>query len=441
MQHMELSAYQGNKLDEKIVFDTKNCVTELETSADKTPKPQSRAYDGHNVNVTWLLQQLNDELLPSFKIDRKEVSCRTPRRNEPINRSLLFFASWYNWAEGVKNYFTSNLFNVKATGLDTNAVNTNGIFVPIVPLLESPKNEDDDNESTVLSFADVNAFLQEEERSLQEKIDSLQKIFPAEGFLTYHQAIFPTILLHSKETCEQHGNAIDYIEKMLHDQLVSAIGREIGPTDFAEYMVYHNRKLFQPNYQPKQFCNAVRRPEHDPEGVVTIESNGEPIYTNVNLIGKNQMSFAIDAATTVSFNGNQFVHAWVDHCFSSSSQSSLKLKARARQFSSFILMIGTIVSANEFQPKHAIIIQNKDDLLIPLLTEVIPTPKAFKKAVESLSEEQRAFAKAYRGMQLESTLFGMCIIQIKPQLEKLLRIPNDSLTKEITTIRKSITTS
>jgi hypothetical protein len=34
-------------------------------------------------------------------------------------------------------------------------------------------------------------------------------------------------------------------------------------------------------------------------------------------------------------------------------------------------------------------------------------------------------------MQLASTLFAVCIIQIKPQLEKLLRIPDDSLTKEI----------
>jgi len=29
------------------------------------------------------------------------------------------------------------------------------------------------------------------------------------------------------------------------------------------------------------------------------------------------------------------------------------------------------------------------------------------------------------------TLFGVCVIQIKPALEKLLRLPPDSLTKEI----------
>jgi hypothetical protein len=34
-------------------------------------------------------------------------------------------------------------------------------------------------------------------------------------------------------------------------------------------------------------------------------------------------------------------------------------------------------------------------------------------------------------MQLESTLFGVCVVQIKPQLERLLRLPDDALTKEI----------
>ncbi len=49
--------------------------------------------------------------------------------------------------------------------------------------------------------------------------------------------------------------------------------------------------------------------------------------------------------------------------------------ARARQFSSFILLVGSIASADVFLPKYAIIIKNKDDLKIPLMLEQIPTPK------------------------------------------------------------------
>jgi len=95
------------------------------------------------------------------------------------------------------------------------------------------------------------------------------------------------------------------------------------------------------------------------------------------------------------------------------------------------MLVGKVVAADRFEPAAAIIVQNKDDLVIPLLLETIPTPKEFKDAIESLSPEQQRFAKAFRSMQLASTLFGVCIIQIKPQLEKLLRLPDDCLTKEI----------
>ena len=59
------------------------------------------------------------------------------------------------------------------------------------------------------------------------------------------------------------------------------------------------------------------------------------------------------------------------------------------------------------------------------MLETIPTPAEFRDAIESLSPEQQRFAKAYRGMQLASTLFAVAIVQIKPQLERLLGLPND----------------
>lgn len=143
------------------------------------------------------------------------------------------------------------------------------------------------------------------------------------------------------------------------------------------------------------------------------------------------MKFALDAATNVTFRGERYLHGWISHQFSGQSRQKLYLNARARQFSSFILMVGRIGGADLFLPKMAIIIQNKDDLRILLNLETIPSAKEFKDAIESLSPEQQRFAKAFRGLQLSSTLFGVAVIQIKPQLEKLLKIPDDSLTKEI----------
>ena len=224
---------------------------------------------------------------------------------------------------------------------------------------------------------------------------------------------------------------------MLQKQLIAAIGKELTPVDFNSYMDFHARKLVKAEFRPQPFSHAIRRPEHDPEGGLSLEAAQgsampDPVSTTVSWSKATRpMSFALDASTRVSFMGDRFLHAWLSHQFSGSSGLSLNLVARARQFSSFILLVGRIASADVFEPKHAIIIQNKDVLKIPLMLEQIPTPKEFRDAIESLSPEQQRFAKAFRGMQLESTLFGVCVVQIKPQLETLLKLDSDSLTKEI----------
>ncbi len=35
---------------------------------------------------------------------------------------------------------------------------------------------------------------------------------------------------------------------------------------------FHNRKLFRDEYQPQPFSYAIRRPDHYPEGVLSIEA-------------------------------------------------------------------------------------------------------------------------------------------------------------------------
>jgi hypothetical protein len=94
-------------------------------------------------------------------------------------------------------------------------------------------------------------------------------------------------------------------------------------------------------------------------------------------------------------------------------------------------MVGIISGPTEFTPNDAIILQNKDEVIIPLLLNELPTAKEFKDAISSLSPEQQRFAKSFRGMQLESSVFGVCVVQLKPQLEVLLGLPPDALTKEI----------
>ena len=98
--------------------------------------------------------------------------------------------------------------------------------------------------------------------------------------------------------------------------------------------------------------------------------------------GVHPMNFALDASTKVSFYGNRYLHGWIQHQvrrtrihthttphpaislltslqFEGDTGLSLNLVARARQFSSFIVLIGAIASADTFEPKYAILLHNK----------------------------------------------------------------------------------
>jgi len=100
------------------------------------------------------------------------------------------------------------------------------------------------------------------------------------------------------------SDSVELTEAMLRQQIVAAIGKHVEAADFGRYMTFHNRKLFKGIYEPRPFCYAVRRPEHDPEGVVSIENADEdasPIYTLARERNDVQapMRFRLSAATEV----------------------------------------------------------------------------------------------------------------------------------------------
>ena len=480
-----ISAYRGNKPSEDpVVLQKRHAHARIKTSTETEPYPKVSEKPAITANITWLLQQLNEEKQFNFGIDRDAKDCHTPRRNSQTEAALRHTAEVANWGQRVEQYFTSHLFPIQQEhGLDLSALSAPNVFVPIIPLFEAVERRhkhrekkeagkkgeasgssssmglaaidpasSPSKESVVLPLADVNAFLVEQRRSFAERFAALSKIFPDESsgtseekphgpLISVAEAKLVVIGKHMKELKSAFDDGVECIEWMLRSQLIAAIGKEVTPAEFTEYMVFHNRKLFKKEYEPRPFCYAIRRPNHCPEGTLGVEmerddgSMAEPVYTSCRCIESGSsracMQFPIDAATNIRFSGNRFLHAYVGHQFSGQSGSRLSLVARARQFSSFILLVGKIQSATIFEPKQALIIKNKDDLKIPLMLEQIPTPKEFRDAIESLSPEQQRFAKAFRSMQLESTLFAVCVIQIKPQLEKVLNLPEDALTKEI----------
>jgi hypothetical protein len=430
----ELVVFPGTSDERAISLVKRAGSVEIKTAAKKTPRPQNVVRPHIDADIGFLLRQLDSEGRASFAIDRTHKECHTPRRNPQVDDACNAFEVLARLCHGVCEYFHRDVFPAHADhGIDLSSLDDEQILTPVLPVFENTPNGEG-----LIPRVYSTAFLEEQRRGLSEKITQLAKVFPKnESIITVAEAIVVVTLIHVARICLQYAAGVDSIEAMLRAQLIAAVGKELTPSHFAEYMEFHHRKLMKPRYQPMPFSHAIRRPEHYPEGVLSLEVAWEdgmpvPLSTTVaSSVATRPMMFSLDAATRVSFLGDRFLHAFITHQFSDSSELALGLVARARQFSSFVLLVGRIASADVFEPKFGIIIQNKDVLTIPLMLEQIPSAKEFRDAIESLSPEQQRFAKAFRGMQLESTLFGVCVIQIKPQLEKLLKLPPDSLTKEI----------
>jgi hypothetical protein len=471
--------YAGNDPEKDYVellsrASSTNIVT---TGSKEAPFPQRTVHDPVKASLTWLLQNIKEsdkKRCCSFKIDRAKETCRTPRRNEDIEASLTFFKDLSYWFIDVKQHFIMHIEGVilgkhnpanpvaQINGSPKlNSISDSNLFCPVVPLMEpshetpgtatrqeQPKSllvltsPTGDSSSPLLSLGDIDKLLNEQCRSLDDTMAMLTATFPADTLMklaTIAEASLVLFSIGSVSLFRQYQQCIQYIEEMLRKQLIAAIGKKVHQKDFQQFMEFHCQKIFAPQFAPKPFSYAIRRPNHYPDGILSIKgsANGdkaEPISTHARfLTGKDAppIYIPINAATSIQMTGDRILHGWINHRFASGGPESYTLTARARQFSSFLLIVGVMAGADKFVPKDAIILQNKDEVLIPLFLNELPTAKEFKDAIASLSPEQQRFATAFRGMQLESSVFGMCVIQLKPQLEALLGLPPDALTKEI----------
>lgn len=425
----------GATNDSLILLDSRNTTIEVKTTSNSPPSGcVTETSQNMDLDLTWLFQNLDASNKPKFIIDRAKKTCHTPRRNAQVDDAFSFFDRVSYWGQRILQRFP---------GWATARLTTS-IFVPVIPLFENTcdANATSDCNRVQLSVGDLNAFLAEQVSSLDASAKEANQTFPPRSNLTAPisevEAQNTASLRHQQQIVNALETGVNSIEGMLAAQLIAAIGKEVAPTDFGEYVRFNNRRLFKPEYTPQDLSYSVRRPDHYPEGIVEIQQSdaSSSLPFSIQAIvrrdrASSPVNSTLSGGTRISLNGDRYLHAAIFYQFSAQDQAQLKLAARARQFSSFVLLVGTMVSANEFRADIGIIIKDKDDLTIPLLLETIPTPKAFRDAIESLSPEQQAFAKAFRSMQLSSTLFAFAIVQVKPQLEKLMKLPNDSLTKEI----------
>lgn len=453
----QLCAFVGTDSEDALVLQGRTCKYEHMTNSKDVPRPKVVKRDPLDVNLTWGLGQLAvDTLEVVFTIDRSSSRCRTPRRNVEVEQAVVFFEHMERWAHKVHRYFSETLFPFE-TGhaLDLRSINDDSVFIPVVPLFVATPAKDNDRNAgagsqalvsirapespLMLTLGEMNQMLAEQKRSISEKFSDLAKVFPDPGKLIgCAEANLMVGLLHSERVTHYLVAGLDYIEDMLRQQVVAAIGKEVQPTDFAKYMLYHNQRIFREEYRPQAFAYAIRRPGHSPEGILSLEASpadGSIVEPMQTLVSKSElekpMEFVIGAGTRIRYTGQMHLHGLLLHQFADETGVSVRLNARARQFCSFLVLVGRITGPEQFDPQFGMVVQNKDDLTIPLDLETIPSAGEFKAATISISPEQQAFAKMYRSMQLSSTLFGVCVIQIKPALERVLNLEEDSLTKEI----------
>ena len=112
-------------------------------------------------------------------------------------------------------------------------------------------------------------------------------------------------------------------------------------------------------------------------------------------------------------------------------EEKYELLCQSSNLGCYIILLGKIWGRDRLDVTHGMIVSGREMVRIPLELSGLPSPKEFKDNVESLSPIQKEFASAYRSLQLSGTLFGVCVVQVKPHLEQLLGLPESSLAKEL----------
>ena len=447
-----LTAFAGARDDNTVTLRTSSVTNTINTTTPVPPERELVVSPPVDLALTWLLQQLvpvpsqsnPSALAVRFAVNRTQPTCHTPRRNADVEAALAFGNALERTAAVAARMLL----------VDSNAIpRVNNVFLPpalFEPAAPTAASDGDGHHepgllarpangtyaSNRVNVTAANLLLEEGRRSLLAECTRVTASVSSAAVAD--EACTALALQYAASAWRRAAEGVQYVEAMLRDQLTAALGKVLQPSDFGEYMVYHNARAFRPEYAPRPFVYSVRRsPTASPEGVLRIDdaATGSPIATFQALrrpaTVNATMSFALNAQTQVQVGGDVYVHAWLGHRFASQLGDGLRLTASARAFASYIVLVGRITGPTTFAPAWGAIIKDRDELSIPLALSQLPSPAPFADAITSLSPQQRRFATALRAAQLQSSLTGVLVLAIKPQLEVLLRLPHDALTREI----------
>ena len=371
-------------------------------TASKEVRPAARIDAAAEAPVTWLLLALDGAApgLPArVVIDRSEATCKTPRRNPTAAAALACFDGLDRVFGAAAAFLQGDLAAAARaaapeTPPDLGSAHAGGLMVPAVLFDEEPQALEAERSAAVTAAAELpaepaaslalptpppfsaegapppspvldlralNALLAEARVALRERLGEAARRAGGSGtalMLGGDEAAALVCAAYARRVTAHARDGLDYVEAMLRDQLVAAVGRVVGPADFDAYMRFHARRLFRPAYEPRPLCFAVRRSaDHSPEGLIRIDAApvgdapAEPIFTvsaELPASPMRRMHFALSAETRVEFGGPVHLHAWLSTRFAGGAAlqgaplppRTLSLVAAARQFSSFILLVG-----------------------------------------------------------------------------------------------------
>jgi hypothetical protein len=172
----------------------------------------------------------------NFTIDRSDDNyCHTPRRNLQIDTAINHFRNLMNWQKKVSDYLlnkmdvSSNANNVRSELRKSCSL----LFdpVPATFVLEGKNND----QSKSLTPNDITMILNRQNDVYHEQYNSMMDVLNSNSPSMHDACSIQSILggASLSSIFHSHNELVNDIEKMLEEQLISAIGKVVQPSHFA----------------------------------------------------------------------------------------------------------------------------------------------------------------------------------------------------------------
>jgi len=423
----KLSVYRGTDYDGSILLYKDERKLERRTISKSCPGPAVTAHDPSRMYIESYLQQFDEHgILTEAKIQPEREKFCTPCRNILVLEESDFCNQLFKWSTEVLGYLTKSketsdcVFSVSPEDIS--------LYLPALPVVFLNGSESNVGESYKVMIDDYNLQFQEKLREMCNYAST-----PRAGLDRFFVMLF--VVSQLKAISHTYVNHVNYVEEVHRKQIFAALGKELSLSDITACMRDIYKRKFSENKQPVPFSYCIRNNQNRKHlkssiGFLSIleKETNQHIYMLPGGKEETTITMKISASIQIAMQSYRRVHGWLRHVFSEDTESYV-LQANVKQYGSFILLLGTLLEDNQIDCKCACVLHHGQQLEIPLSTTDLPTAKEFSRAISSISEEQQEFSRLFRSMQLEGSLFVVGTIPIQPQLEKVLNLPECSLSK------------